>query len=1036
MSVKFLGCLQIVKLPNLMEMFQNVEKTNGNKKIRFLNTNLLLMLPHEVFLLIFGYLEPKTIFKVAKLGSGMYDRLFLSYQPRKDINEGKKILDWKKEGHYVKNYFWFNQSVVQMKKMLSSTSNFPNLGGKVCESMFYSKNEDYQEDTKRIVLERYQIHKDHKESIVNFIRNSSQRRQSSQSQRTKDAKKKELKELMLIVSQNLKKWCSKNYFHNSKFLFEVSFSCSPNDSIIKYGGEVDLSSSEDDESPKVKHASLVRECEIIQTSIPPKATAELVSRIGISEDGYTYMRNVFFKGLSGLPSYYSVEKEISKVKEMLYGTSRVIIGKDNTPVGVLTPISRMLSFRYEEEGTLADLCVRNWLFHNVYIDREMAYRNFRSKIQREHSVKVTQLTAEMNQLQKQINKLVDNQFNSTDGSDSEEWKRLQSEIDKLEKLQKEIEGKCWELNGCTNKLRFRIAPDKRIEELEKSLIPLLGKGRTKAVEREISEINKKIEFWKVEKENPERMKKFQLSKKYFLEREEDENGVFLHLGNVIRKSDDGHPIYKGGFAKTKANENVSACMFPSASFPSRLDNHDIISQVLGSENSDLFETTLQSVSDDTDDINGKIMESDFFVSKDYVLDDGKDSLLMDWLIDVGILRKSDTKSLRNAAKIRVKVTNTFIYSADWKGLLLCYENIPGLYNPFSATFKSERIIVDLQNPDKYPFVYSSFIYPERMFPLLLRSSAHLIYNKTIPTIARRADISLHGDVRLTNSALFQGLILAGLDHVGLKSKALQIFERYGLVGESTTSVSKKSPLKLSHIKVDIFHGKKDEFLKEMDQLYRKKKQLLEEKLKQETEIFENTNFRSEKSKKTRLDKLEKCKLKIQVCENLIDHHSSYLADLFRLLDILDAGNRVEHDEEYLRHSREWVEKEFLSFETIKDEIVPILSRIQKKLSTVTVQTGVCGYYFNHLVRTFVLYTTTFFHSRDNQRTMERLGYLLNRAYWNSSAFGGERKVKRKMVVAGRMEESIEVNRKIDTLIAAKAPISIKQATKRREFHNM
>ena len=69
--------------------------------------------------------------------------------------------------------------------------------------------------------------------------------------------------------------------------------------------------------------------------------------------------------------------------------------------------------------------------------------------------------------------------------------------------------------------------------------------------------------------------------------------------------------------------------------------------------------------------------------------------------------------------------------------------------------------------------------------------------------------------------------------------------------------------------------------------------------------------------------------------------------------------------------------------------------------------------------------------------MERLGYLLNRAYRNSSGFGGrERKVKRKMIVAGRMGESIEVNRKIDTLIGAKARISIKQASKRREFHNM
>ena len=205
----------------------------------------------------------------------------------------------------------------------------------------------------------------------------------------------------------------------------------------------------------------------------------------------------------------------------------------------------------------------------------------------------------------------------------------------------------------------------------------------------------------------------------------------------------------------------------------------------------------------------------FMVPLNYEVKDGKGTTFLDFLREENIIPSRMLKLLKGKNRIPVKVLNTFIYSADWKALLLCYKNLKGMMNPSSAQLKSERILNDLQNYDKFPLILSIFNEPTRLLPLLLRSSFHLIYLKTIPTIARRADLSLHGDVRLTNSALFQELILASLENIGLKSKAMNIFEKYGLVSSATKSVSKSNPLSLSHIKIELFHKNRELFLKEL-----------------------------------------------------------------------------------------------------------------------------------------------------------------------------------------------------------------------------
>lgn len=96
--------------------------------------------------------------------------------------------------------------------------------------------------------------------------------------------------------------------------------------------------------------------------------------------------------------------------------------------------------------------------------------------------------------------------------------------------------------------------------------------------------------------------------------------------------------------------------------------------------------------------------------------------------------------------------------------------------------------------NNHPTVKEIFEDPVVYFPLLIRSSKNLQYLKSIPTILRQGDIILHGDTRLTNSNIFQNLLLCGMKGIGLKSKVCQILSDSGILGKS--SVSKKKPLKI------------------------------------------------------------------------------------------------------------------------------------------------------------------------------------------------------------------------------------------------
>lgn len=184
------------------------------------------------------------------------------------------------------------------------------------------------------------------------------------------------------------------------------------------------------------------------------------------------------------------------------------------------------------------------------------------------------------------------------------------------------------------------------------------------------------------------------------------------------------------------------------------------------------------------------------------------------------------------------------------------------------------------------------------------------------------------------------------------------------------------------------------------------------------------HFEVKQLKKLVKKKLEEFREKIRVCKELKEFYENSFSDLFGILELLDQGNKIIKNENYAPHSKLWIEQELLSFGTIQKDLVPFLENIQKSLKFSSKQTGVCCWYFNHLIREFVLYVVKSFDSRDNQKTAERINLFLNQGYKRSSGFGGrERKIKRKMLVAGEIK-SIDVNRKIDTIVGVKARLNI------------
>ena len=72
--------------------------------------------------------------------------------------------------------------------------------------------------------------------------------------------------------------------------------------------------------------------------------------------------------------------------------------------------------------------------------------------------------------------------------------------------------------------------------------------------------------------------------------------------------------------------------------------------------------------------------------------------------------------------------------------------------------------------------------------------------------------------------------------------------------------------------------------------------------------------------------------------------------------------------------------------------------------------------------------------------MERIGYILNRLYRNSSGFGGrERKNQRVMDVARNenneeKDQRVVVNRKIDTIVSCRARFEIRRESKTKEWY--
>ena len=607
----------------------------------------------------------------------------------------------------------------------------------------------------------------------------------------------------------------------------------------------------------------------------------------------------------------------------------------------------------------------------------------------------------------------------------EEKERRKNDYERIEKLEGENFNLCGNVWSARNHLR-RILKEKiiRLKKEKESLVEKLKIKKTIGDSKNLMKVQSELNFYENERDFPEHFKKVVMSKVYYLSKRKKEDGtVYLEMGTTVRKGNDGHEISKGGFAKKNFNETLDCMMFSSASKPERVSNHYVLGQSLGPENKETYFTTLQPLSLDCDKLNGKIMKEDFYIRLSWTLQDGKSTMLSTWLIENNIVKNSN---ITGKNSILVKVRNELSYQADMKSLKLSFSNVGDVYSAFGIGSNKTRKTDDLQDKTKYPSIVSLFVYPDVLFPVIIRSSTNLIFLKTIPTILRRADIDLHGLTRATNSIVQQGVTLAGQNNIGMKKGSLEVMVESGLVSESCSG-SKKNPLSFSHTKVEMFQEKYESQVKpKLLKLYREKLKKFEENLKEEVSKLERNAFRSERKRDSCKTKIETLENKIKKTKELIFHHEVYIADVFLLLRITGEGRLVEKQEGYFPHDPEWIKKEFTSFETIKSSIVPILLRIQESLSRISKETDSVAHYLNHLVREYILYLTVHFSCRDNQRTMEYLGCAMNRLYRNSSFFGGrERAVPRVMKTSG-IEKVTQVNRQIDSLVTAMSKMNIRK----------
>ena len=1026
-----------------------MDDTNSSERKRGkLETNVLYDIPLEILMNIVLFNELIDMFSFCFTCRSYYEDLWWVYEIDKDTGENvprKKSVHVKERiiSSGTKTRIWFEFYLRKFRrKIFEQVSDHKfktrifDLLGNVC----YESSTDYFKMLKNLgKREKFE-----NETIESYVSKSSQRRNTSVSKSVLYRKRAELKAIVGLFCKQLSCWSRKNSLSCCDFCFKIDISLD-GEQKNSYSGEANCVSS------KFTKSAVVQEKEFSAVSLTSEKVTDAVVRTGLSESGYSYLKNNLFSNKSGIPAFSKVKNEILRKKEELYKSSQVILDEEKKPVGVMIPIKELLENDYSNSDVLMDLCVRSHFYGKIFLEEEKKYQKYCIQKGKENEVNNEKKGKLINEIRKrQRSYKVDPTYKADKNTITDEnslnfvfstFKEYDEKIVEDEKVIKDLEEEKYRLKGNFERMKNKLNVTNKIGALTEKIQNIkLSRGKkklTKALKRKINTLEEEIAFWEAEREFPEYWDKFTLSEKCGIDKiVEDDGNIYLHLRNLVRRGDDGHPIFKGGFTQFNFNENISSYMFPTASNPNRIENHQIVAQVLGPEKKELFKNILQSVSLDTDRINGVCMTRTFRVSLNARLKNEEKSTFSKFLLDEGILRKVDLKKL-NDNFIRVKITNNFIYSADWKGLFLCYKNLRSFYSPFNTRTSKERKELDLKDQNEFPFVSTVFEHPRDMSKVLLRSEKNLSYLKSIPPSARLADVSLHGEKSIFQSGLFQGLLMSGMKNIGLKSKTLSIFESYGIVS-SGISVSKENPLSVSHAKIGLFREKYEPMKKELVELYQKYEKKYVVALEVEEHKLETTNFRSQTSKNKCSAKIEKLRMKIDICKSLTSHQSEYMADLFALLNLLDYGNKVEKEDGYLCHSQQWMKKEFISFEMIKNTVIPILSNIQCSLKRLIGETDVSGYYFNHLVREYPLFLTKFFNTRNNQRTMERLGYILNRLYRNSSGFGGrERKIKRTMIKAKNnyteKDEFIVVNRKIDTIISCRARFQIRKESKSNDY---
>ena len=720
----------------------------------------------------------------------------------------------------------------------------------------------------------------------------------------------------------------------------------------------------------------------------------------LSYEKYKFLRECVF-GKMGMPSWYEIESlyrsDLDELRKKIFVKVCAITGQK---LGIVVNPNLIIEDLFESEEILMDLIVRTHWINSKLRHEEELYHHY-CKSNQERIRKQTQISRIRNEIQEL--KLA---FSN----------RRREKIDELQKIEieKQItlkEREIVEEKSMIKQYFHKYQNQRKIQDLNDMKL-------TKDEKFEIEEYFQKDLKTKDQFSNA-------ASKYIRFEKSNDEEiDVIVHT--IVKLGKDGHIILKQGFAKSTIEEILMALNLPIVSRPYEPHNFKIFCMLLMKENFTNYHQNLKEISDYFDKTDGKVIEKTFNVNLSQIT--GEKVSLGKFLLDNNVI-SGKKRIIRNKMKcglpLSVKLCSHYVIGEDWKGFLLCFQKPISeavFYSPFSVKIAKFRKSEELDMKSNFS-VIEIFDHGYYIGSLLLRGNGHLIFMKNVGVLRRPPDQKLHGSTAQYKCSIYYLILLSGAERMGLKQKFLNVLEKYELLKQNSQVTNKKGvrikPKKMKH------YVKNSECRDELGQLIDHKRDSIFKKLNKKKE--ENAEREKRGKTETKIYKATQKTIKsysdiLNQSNELRELLNGFFDKLVDLVNILDRHNVFYKGENPLRqffHSKEHIDKQFFSFEYLKDVVVPKIEDLRIRLIPYVKRFDRMAMYMNLMLRELAVFLTYWWNCGIfNQDIQELLNYLMNLEYNRSNKFGGHEPKDIKYPVFGsENEEFVESNRRLETMVA-------------------